>query len=96
MKAFWIWLRSNPYFVAASSALATFASSAVYQWIQQGTPALTPAELKQTALAAVGVIAMALYHQYTPTPAQAAVAVAALPVPPVPPAPPIISAPLSK
>jgi len=68
---FWTWLRSNPYFVLASSALSAFAAKAAYNWVESGSPAITLAELKSTAIAAVGVVIVALYHLYMPTPAVA-------------------------
>jgi len=78
MKAFFTWLKSNPYFAAASSALMTFAAKAAYNWVQNGTPALTLAEVKSTGLAALGVVIVALYHLYTDTPSVAAVKVGAM------------------
>ena len=80
MKAFLIKLKSSPYFVVASSTFATFAAKAVYNWVQAGSPALSWADLKSTALAALGVVATALYHQFfSSSPADAAAIAAGAP-----------------
>jgi hypothetical protein len=61
---FWQQLRGNKYFVAITSAVATFLVTAAYNWANAGTPVLTVAQLKTTALAAAGVAITALYHLY--------------------------------
>lgn len=66
----WNQIRSNKYFVAGTSALVTYLASAGYNWAMAGTPALSLAQLKATALAALGVVVVALYHLYTNTPQQ--------------------------
>jgi hypothetical protein len=68
---FWTWPKSSPYFVVCSNTLATFLVTAIYNWAQSGTPAFTVAEVEKTALAALGVVIAAFYHQYTNTPQQA-------------------------
>jgi hypothetical protein len=72
MLKFWTWLRSNKYFVAGSSVFMTYVATALYNWVEAGTPALSLAQLKATALAALGVVVVAEYHLYTNTPEQAA------------------------
>ena len=52
---FWQKIRGNKYFVAASTALGTYLVTAGYAWATAGTPALSLAQLKTTALAAAGV-----------------------------------------
>lgn len=65
MDSFWNWLRGNKYFVAASSALATYLVTAGYNWAMAGSPAMTLAQVKTTALASIGVVLVAEYHLYT-------------------------------
>jgi len=62
---FWQTLRGNKYFVAATTALATYLVTAGYNWANAGTPALTLAQVKTTALAALGAVLVAEYHLYT-------------------------------
>lgn len=62
---FWQKLRGNKYFVAASSAVMTYLLTAGWNWANAGSPAMTLAQLKTTALAALGVIIGAEYHLYT-------------------------------
>ena len=72
VKAFWMWLKSNQYFVAASSALSAFVAKAAYNWVESGSPAISVVQLKQTAIAAIGVAIVAIYHLYTNNPTRAA------------------------
>lgn len=72
--SFWQQVRGNKYFVAISSAVATYIVTAAYNWATAGTPALSLAQIKTTALAALGVAITALYHLYTqPNPSPASV-----------------------
>lgn len=65
---FWNSIRANKYFVAATTALATYLVTAGYDWANTGTPAMTLAQVKTTALAALGAVLVAEYHLYIQPP----------------------------
>ena len=69
----WQKIRGNKYFVAVSSAVMTYLITAAYNWATAGTPALTIAQLKTTALAAVAIAIGSIYHLYTQPSSTAAV-----------------------
>jgi hypothetical protein len=69
---FWTWLRSNPYFVTATSALFGALLNGLYQEVQTGAVNWTIKGWESLAATAGGAVIVALYHLYTSTPAVAA------------------------
>ena len=72
MKAFWTWLRSNPYFVTATSAAAGAIFNALYQEVQTGKIDWSLKGWESIGASAFGVALVAVYHLYTHAPAVAA------------------------
>lgn len=68
---FWTWLRSNPYFVAATSALFGALLNGLYQEVQAGSVDWTVKGWESLLSTAAGAVIVALYHLYTKTPALA-------------------------
>jgi hypothetical protein len=69
---FWTWLRSNPYFVTATSAFFGALLNALYQEVQPPHSVDWSAKgLESLAATAGGAVIVALYHLYTTTPATA-------------------------
>ena len=68
---FWTWLRSNPYFVTATSALFGALLNGLYQEAQAGAVDWTVRGWESLAATAGGAVIVALYHLYTNTPAAA-------------------------
>jgi hypothetical protein len=62
---FWSWLRGNPYFVAASSALGGAVLNALYQEVQAGQINWTLKGWESLGSTAAGAVVIALYHLYT-------------------------------
>lgn len=68
---FWTWLRSNPYFVTATSALFGAVLNGLYQEVQKGSVDWTAKGWESLLATAAGAMVVALYHLYTNTPAVA-------------------------
>ena len=72
MKTFWTWLRSNPYFVTATSAAGGAIFNALYQEVQTGKVDWSLHGWESIVASAAGVAVVAVYHLYTHTPTAAA------------------------
>ena len=68
---FWTWLRSNPYFVAATSALFGAILNGLYQEVQAGGINWTVKGWESLGATAAGAAVIALYHLYIQAPAPA-------------------------
>jgi hypothetical protein len=69
---FWMWLRSNPYFVTATSALFGALLNGLYQEVQPGHQIDWSVKgWESLGATALGAVIVALYHLYTQTPAVA-------------------------
>jgi hypothetical protein len=68
---FWTWLRSNPYFVTATSALFGAFLNGLYQEVQAHSINWSLQGWESLGATAFGAVVIALYHLYTNTPAAA-------------------------
>jgi hypothetical protein len=66
---FWTWLRSNPYFVAGSSAVFGAVINGLYQELQAGSVDWTLKGWESLGGTALGAAIVAIYHLYTAPPA---------------------------
>ena len=72
MKVFCTCLRSNPYFVTATSAAGGAIFNALYQEVQTGKIDWSLKGWESIGASAFGVALVAVYHLYTHTPEAAA------------------------
>ena len=82
LRAAWLRVRSNPVFVAVSSAFIGAAGNALYQQANSGAIDLSAAGLRKVALTGAAAALLALMHLYRPVPAQPNPAPVTVPEPP--------------
>ena len=68
LKQLWLTLRSNPYFVGASSAFVGALMDTVYDELQTGHVDLSRAGLHKLLAIAGTAVFLSLYHLYMPRP----------------------------